>query len=75
MEGKAEEQRIEGRFKELLVANEEVLRRAVIPEVFPPSSVTDEVIEAEEFEWIVPQSEEEALALLAEADQIAFGDS
>jgi hypothetical protein len=46
---------------------------AVSPERYQilfAEEMRDEEIESEEFEWIVPQTEEEAMALLADVQQV-----
>lgn len=53
------------KFRNLVFANNPRLYRELFPE---QQTLSDDEIESESFEWIVPESEEEALALLAEME-------
>jgi hypothetical protein len=57
-------------FRSLVFANNPKLYEALFPQ---DAEVTDDVIQAPEFEWVVPADEEEALALMRELDQAMQG--
>lgn len=68
MEGRVEEDALEARFKDLVFANNPDLYKALFG-----SEVTDEDQQDDSFNWIVPQTEQEAMELLREAQSGAFG--